>query len=122
MKLVLIRGLPGSGKSTLAMKYKEQGYDHFEADMFFVDEHGKYNYVADKVPDAHAWCLESTKKSLAEGRKVVVSNTFVKLWEMEPYKKLGVEVEVITTTNEWQNTHNVPKEVIERMKAGWQEL
>jgi adenylate kinase family enzyme len=33
---VLIRGLPGSGKSTLAREMVAEGFEHFEADIFFV--------------------------------------------------------------------------------------
>lgn len=39
-KLILIRGLPGSGKSTLAETMT--GFEHLEADMFFIDEKGDY--------------------------------------------------------------------------------
>lgn len=37
-ELVLIRGLPGSGKSTMAEVLAQVGYEHFEADMYFLRE------------------------------------------------------------------------------------
>ena len=81
LKLTLIRGLPGSGKSTLA---KTLSARHFEADMYFVNEHGEYLYQADKIGDAHHWCKKMTRKALEQGESVVVSNTFVQRWEIVP--------------------------------------
>ena len=53
MKLILIRGLPGSGKSTLARLLKNDfGAVHYEADQYFVNESGEYNWSATKIRDA----------------------------------------------------------------------
>ena len=41
LKLTIIRGLPGSGKSTLA---KTLDVNHYEADMYFVDAKGEYDF------------------------------------------------------------------------------
>jgi len=50
-KLTIIRGLPGSGKSTLAKKlvYSNPGSVHLEADMYFIDRVGVYNYDPAKI-------------------------------------------------------------------------
>jgi len=71
--LFIIRGLSGSGKTTLAnvlANYPRQ-YDYsadgvFEhpvlsADDYFLDKEGKYNWVGTLLPEAHAWCLNSTE-------------------------------------------------------------
>ena len=47
--LLMIIGIPGSGKSTLAKKIKSENPDFananiWEADMFFIDINGKYNW------------------------------------------------------------------------------
>jgi predicted kinase len=117
-QLLLIRGLPGSGKSTLA-KTKYPDRVHLEADMYF-SRNGEYKFNPSELPKAHQWCQEETKKALDAGLKVVVTNTFTKLWEMKPYLQMTPSVEVITATGEYPNIHGVPKETIERMKSRWE--
>jgi energy-coupling factor transporter ATP-binding protein EcfA2 len=62
-ELVLIRGLPGAGKSTMAKVLALVGYEHFEADMFFVKD-GTYCYDRTRIRDAHAWCQNMTREAL----------------------------------------------------------
>lgn len=116
-KLVLIRGLPGTGKSTMATKMA--GYIHYEADMF-LEINDVYVYDASKVRAAHDWCLASAKKALEQNKNVVVSNTFVKLWELQRYIDLGFSFEIIEMQERWPNIHSVPEEKIEIMAQGWQ--
>lgn len=122
MELVLIRGLPGSGKSTLARGM--EGFEHYEADQFFTNAEGAYNYDAAKIKDAHQWCQQETHKALANGKSVVVSNTFTRLFEMQPYyeiaKIFGIELRVVEATGNWPNVHGVPEEVLERMRQRWE--
>jgi len=119
--LVLIRGLPGSGKSTLAKSMT--GYRHFEADQFFVVD-GVYRYDPALAGAAHQQCQEKTHKALLCGDNVVVSNTFTRLWEMEPYFRmvacLDVTVRVVEALGEYPNVHGVPSEVIDKMRARWE--
>ena len=51
--LYIVRGIPGSGKSTFA---KTLGGQHYEADMYFIDEEGNYKFDGTKIKDAHKWC------------------------------------------------------------------
>lgn len=124
MKIVLIRGLPGSGKSTRAVQYAAQGFVHVEADMFFVRDE-RYEYRPDRVREAHRWCRRQAEHALRQGRSVVVANTFVRKWEMQPYLEMaqrhGAEVEVIVATGRWQNVHGVPPEKVAEMAARWEE-
>jgi adenylate kinase family enzyme len=53
--IYIVRGCPGSGKSTFA---KTLGGIHIEADQYFVDADGNYNFDGSKIKNAHAWCLE----------------------------------------------------------------
>jgi predicted kinase len=119
--LALIRGLPGSGKSTLAKKLV--GFEHYEADMFFMKD-GQYCYDKGKLAAAHTWCQQMTKEALNLGKHVVVSNTFTRISELEPYfqiaKELGASVVVVEVNGNWPNVHGVPQEVIERMRARWE--
>ncbi|WP_394144898.1 ATP-binding protein [Vibrio atypicus] len=122
IKLTLIRGLPGSGKSTLAKTYS---CNHYEADMYFIQSDGTYLYQAEKIGDAHQWCKAMTERSLAAKQSVVVSNTFVRRWEIAPYQKLarqyGATFEVIECTSQYGNIHGVDPQTIATMKKRWQQ-
>lgn len=126
MTLIIVRGLPGSGKTTLAYALVRSGLvlNHHEADQFFTDEDGAYNYLKSKIGKAHEWCIGCVEDSLKNGESCVVSNTFVRKREMKPYFELaeryGVDVQVITAQGPWKNEHDVPDEVITRMKQNWE--
>jgi predicted kinase len=123
-KLTLIRGLPGSGKSTMARQVTaETGALHVEADMW-VDYQQQRN--PDKLGMAHDICKARASHTLMIGGSVVVSNTFTRLWEMQPYldmaEKTGAEVEIITATGDYGSVHDVPDDVIAAMAARWEEV
>lgn len=124
-ELFLLRGLPGSGKSTLA---KSIGGFHIEADMFFMKE-GEYQFDFTKLKDAHAWCQESTEKTMIAldipkfgTKRITVSNTFTQEWEMKPYfdlaEKHGYRVYSLIVENRHGgvNEHGVPEDKLEIMK------
>lgn len=125
-KLIIIRGIPGSGKSTMAKKMVAEGQadTHWETDMFFLNEKGEYIFNRNELSNAHIKCQEKVRQDLEYNRRVIVSNTFVKKWEMQPYidmaKELDVSLEILTVKGEFQNTHGVPEEVIARMKSNWE--
>ena len=122
MQVVIIRGLPGSGKSTIAKLFS--GYEHFEADQYFYTEDGKYNYVPSKVKDAHADCNRRVREALKSGKNVVISNTFTRIFEFEPYlkmcKEFQIEPNIIESQGKFKNIHGVSEEAILRMKARWE--
>lgn len=119
MKLTLIRGLPGSGKSTLAKKLSAI---HLEADMFFIKQ-GIYCYDPALIVRAHQWCETQTAATLQQGQSVVVSNTFTKWWQMEPYiylaQRQSIPVKLIEATGNYPNIHAVPEVVISEMKSDY---
>lgn len=119
-ELVLIRGLPGSGKTTLAKNLP--GHVHFEADQWMTDELGRYCFDSEKAPQAHEACQQAVRRALDGGANVVVSNTFVQLWEMQPYLDMGFPVRIIEATGRYSSEHHVPPDVIEQMRALWEEL
>jgi len=120
-EIVLIRGLPGSGKTTIAKKMTE--HTHVEADMFF-ERTGEYVYVASEVRNSHAWCLEKAKEAVAKGNNIVISNTFMKKWEMKPYQDLAQEhnysVRILVADGSYPNTHGVTAEKMEIFRTCWQ--
>lgn len=119
--LILIRGIPGSGKSSLyETKFKNKGYKHVEADMFHINKDGEYKYNPDNVKNGHMWCQKRTRELLESGKKVVVSNTFVKEFEMKFYFNLAEElnksIQVIRMTTQFKSIHNVPEKSLNKMK------
>ena len=126
-QLVLMRGLPGAGKSTAARAWASSGANrvHVETDMWF-ERDGTYMFDASKLSEAHTWCQQACKAALQQGKSVVVSNTFVKRWEMQPYldmaKAFNIEVQVKQATGNFTNIHGVPQEVINRMRNNWEQI
>lgn len=131
--LIIIRGIPGSGKSTYAKALKadleKQGYTvkHFEADDFWYDDKGNYNFDQKRIHYAHKNCYERAFKALDDGiQYVIVANTFVIRKDMKPYLKeaaaRGIEVTIYRMDNEFQNVHNVPPDKVAYMKERFKDL
>lgn len=129
--LWIIIGIPGSGKSTLANKIadefaKENDYrpEIYEADMFFINKEGQYNWNPNRLSIAHNWCFNQVEKELQKGLSVIVSNTNIKKRDRKPYielgKKYNAEIRVITCTGNYKNIHNVPEDKIELLKTKFQ--
>lgn len=118
-QLILVRGIPGSGKSTFAQTL---GGKHIETDMFFNID-GDYHFDGSQLKRAHNWCRTIVCGWMSDGEdKIVVSNTFSMDWEMQEYfdmaKEFGYQVFSIIMENRHDNvnTHQVPNEVIEKMR------
>ena len=118
--LILIRGLPGSGKSTLAKQIKHAcGYFHIEADMFWIGVDGSYNFDITRLEEAHQWCQCHARDTL-KYQDVVVSNTFTRIREMQPYLDMTNNVTVLTCTASFGSIHNVPHDVLIKMRDRWE--
>jgi predicted kinase len=118
--LYIVRGVPGSGKTTLA---KQLTANVFEADHYFYDNDGNYNFIPSEIKEAHKECQQFVGYAMESGiEKIAVSNTFTQEWEMEPYfelaKKHSYKVFTIVVENRHGgvNQHGVPEDKIEQMK------
>lgn len=120
--LIIIRGLPGSGKSTLAKTFS---WNHFEADQYFTDLEGNYDFDPIKLREAHGWCQEMVFDALELGQDTVVSNTFTTLWEMDSYinycDEYGHTFSVIKCEGSYGSVHDVPEDVISKMRDRWED-
>lgn len=126
--LILLRGLPGAGKSTFA-NYIWESNAIFEADQYFYDEEGNYNFDAVKLPLAHKWCQLRVRHAMEENQEnpqyfseIIVSNTSTTEKELQPYIDLaneyGYSVISLIVENRHGNTsvHGVPDETLEKMR------
>ena len=116
--IIILRGTSSSGKSSFAKLLCQQiGWIECNADFFFEDKEGNYNFDFNKIGDAHAQCRKSFMEALKESTVtgIVVSNTNVeeKQWKFyeDEAKKVGGRVTflVIEKRHDGENNHNVPE-------------
>ena len=130
--LTLVRGLPGSGKSTFA-NCVWNDYAICEADKFFYDKEGNYNFDASKLKQAHEWCRNEVETRMKDNEanpqyypEIVVSNTFTQDWEMEAYYELAKKYDylvisiIVENRHGGVNEHGVPADKLEQMKNRFQ--
>ena len=99
----------------------------FEADHYFYDNDGNYNFVPSEIKEAHKECQEFVGHAMTSGiKKIAVSNTFTQEWEMEPYFELAKEhgymvfSVIVENRHGGTNKHGVPEDKIEQMKNRFQ--
>jgi predicted kinase len=127
VRLVILRGLPGSGKSTFAQNlFDALGFVHLEADQHFVDAMGHYKFDPARASDCHSVCQRDADAALRAGKRVVVANTHVRLWELAPYVGLAAlhatQWCVVECNGAWPNIHDVPRAVVESMREKWEPI
>ena len=123
---VVLRGLPGSGKSTLAaLLGAAHGFLHLEADQHFTVK-GVYRFDPARAADAHAVVARDTLAALQAGRRVVVANTHVRLWEMAAVvgaaQLAGRTLCFVECQGAWPNVHGLVESVIASMRQRWERL
>lgn len=130
--IFLIRGLPGSGKNAMGDRIVDHYLDdtelcvvQSESNHFFYDENGVFSYNPELLREAHKYCQETVRDAMRRGHEVVVTNTFVKKWELRPYKHLaktfGYQVVVLVARGCKQSELGVPSKTISKMRREWEE-
>ena len=119
--LLLVRGHPGSGKSTFAQAHTAQTLNcvHVENDQFLTQD-DIYTFSLENHVKAKQKALDAATQALAEGKNVVVSNTFTTLAEMAPYLALTDNVAVVEMFHDFPNVHAVPEAVVAAKKAAFE--
>jgi predicted kinase len=122
--LYICRGIPGSGKSTFA---KQLTSNVFEADHYFIDNEGNYNFDPSKIKDAHKDCQDNVRYAMESSiSKIAVSNTSTQDWELQPYYELATKYGytvfsiVVENRHGGVNQHGVPEDKIQMMKDRFQ--
>lgn len=136
--MYIVRGLPGGGKSYLANEIREVAeLDNMSCvvlstdDFWMVD--GEYKFNGRRLSEAHQWNQARFRKHVGDGTEIiVVDNTNTQFWEMAPYMEFAIANDYIITirepTTSWakdidecvkRNTHNVPRQAIEKMMNRW---
>lgn len=141
--LVIMRGVPGSGKSYLAKQIVAKtigtSFVNYKTHICSTDDYfmvnGVYIYEKQRLSEAHEWNQNRVRAALEQGLSpVIVDNTNVEIWEMEPYLREGVKngyfIEIMEPNTPWakkfnqllkRNDHNVPAATIRRMLNNFQE-
>ncbi|GLG97584.1 Uncharacterized protein GBIM_04335 [Gryllus bimaculatus] len=134
--MVLMRGCPGSGKTSLARKIIKSTHGQDEQKYIFSTDHyfifvgnGKYKFDPRLLPNAHKWNQDRVNEEVRkETNPIIIDNTNLEAWEMEPYVtaavKYGYSVEFLEPRTSWRNnafelehknTHGVARKKIEDM-------
>ena len=121
--IMIIRGLPGSGKTTFANKVKKDNEVVVEADQFhMIDD--EYIYRPEMAGRAHEWCQSQVAYFLNQGKSVLVANTFITARTLVPYyeiaKEFNVDFKIKTMDTQYNNIHDVPEDVLNRMGIQWE--
>jgi predicted kinase len=124
LTLYLIRGLPGAGKTTLAKELAEVIHPskHYEADEFFVNEDGVYEFDPSKLHDAHKCCQFVAETSLRAGLNAIISNTSTTEKEAKVYQDIAEKYNarfislIVENRHDGVNIHGVPEEKLQQMR------
>lgn len=123
---MILRGASGGGKSSLAaFLVNNSSCDavYYEADMFMINDKGKYEFKPEKLGYCHNKCVTAVESSMdSELPLIIVSNTSTKERDFKAYidlaHKHGYKVTSLVVENRHGNkdSHNVPEETLKRQE------
>lgn len=142
ISVIIVKGLPGAGKSTLVNQYDPSTSVVCSADNYWIRPDGIYDWNPKYLKNAHDWCKEEFKNAISWCKlggsdiyyKVIVDNTNTTWREVEFYADYALQrgvtdIRVVEPQTSWRydveecfkrNTHNVPKESIQKMFDRWE--
>lgn len=111
-------------------------YHHhiFSSDDYFYDRRGNYNFNPNNLGEAHQSNKTRVDRYARNGwSPLIIDNTNIRCWEMNNYLEIAVRygylVHLVEPNTAWsgsasklamKNSHNVPKESIERMMLNYE--
>ena len=126
--IIFIRGVPGTGKTTLAERiFRAWRIPYVEADQY-MSRFGEFHFDPRLLSEAHDWCRNTAFAFRSTYGHVVVSNTFVRMWEMQQYftndwiKNQPAVVLEFSNKNLYGSIHGVPDQKIQGMVERWEPI
>ncbi len=126
MLLILMQGVPSSGKSTIARKL-QTALDN--AIICSTDDfHPEGIFDGQNIGYYHAWNQWQTDFFLNSGKTVIVDNCNITNEHVKPYldcaRRYNAQIIVRRCNGKpnWTSLHNVPREIVERMRNTMEEL
>ena len=121
--LTIVRGIPGSGKTSFVKEAKIECI-HLEADMLCV-RGDEYLWEPSQVRHNHDTLHKIAALVMDRGADLVISNTFTQKWEFRDYidyaQNRNYEVGVIRMTGEFENSHGVPQDIVDKMRKRFED-
>ena len=126
--IFILSGAAGAGKSTLANKLKNNAPKYISSiaeiceadDYWYLIGDGKYAFDMKLLHNAHCWCQNKADNLMRNGENLIVSNTNIKSRDRKPYfqfaKEYGYKVVFIHLKTQFKSIHNVPEDVVKRMR------
>ncbi len=127
-RVILIRGFHNTGKTELAKYFCRADPSHMtvhlETDMFMTNRNGERVFKKEKLHDAHQWVRDTAGILLNTGHSVVISNTFIRLWELDRYIVLastrGLDYAILKTQFEYPNVKAHPITLLQSQRASYE--
>jgi predicted kinase len=126
-KLWILQGVPGSGKTTVAIQLASRENALIcSTDDYFINNNNEYIFDANRLEEFHQLNINNAIRLLSEGHSVIIDNTNIYRWNCFPYVNYArfnnIFVEFIRVEGNYENSHNVPKEVVLKMKRNMETL
>lgn len=118
--IYLIRGVSGCGKTTFANLISDYVC---EADDYFIDKNGNYNFDPYRLFAAHKFCIEKVEAGMKNNiSSIAQSNTNVKESDLMPYYELAKKYNykvislIVENRHNGKSIHSVPDFKLDEME------